>query len=123
MLRGLTNVSFWADDVLAARQWYTEVLGIEPYFQNPAEGPPAYIEFRLGAQEDELAIIVRRYGPPGAAQQPGGGDLIEIGPIGIRYVEDTPAGPEPEPGTERLDEDTRTRISQQVFGPTSGPVR
>jgi hypothetical protein len=51
------------------------------------------------------------------------GDLIEVGPVGIRYVEDTPAGPGPEPGTQRLDEDTATRISQQVFGPDSGPVR
>lgn len=33
MLRGLTTVSFWADDVSAARDWYTDVLGIEPYFQ------------------------------------------------------------------------------------------
>ena len=54
MLRGLTNVSFWADDVVAARNWYADVLGIEPYFQNPKEGPPAYVEFRLGTQEDEL---------------------------------------------------------------------
>ena len=72
MLRGLTNVSFWAEDVVAAREWYTHVLGIEPYFQNPAEGPPAYIEYRLGAQEDELGLIDRRYAPPGASQQPGG---------------------------------------------------
>jgi catechol 2,3-dioxygenase-like lactoylglutathione lyase family enzyme len=64
MLRGLTNVSFWADDVVAARNWYADVLGIEPYFQNPKEGPPAYVEFRLGTQEDELGIIDRRYGPP-----------------------------------------------------------
>jgi predicted enzyme related to lactoylglutathione lyase len=72
MLRGLTNVSFWADDVVAAGKWYADVLGIEPYFQNPAEGPPAYIEFRLGAQEDELGIIDRRYAPPKAAHEPGG---------------------------------------------------
>ena len=49
MLRGLTTVSFWADDVTAARDWYADVLGIEPYFQRPEEGPPAYIEFRIGA--------------------------------------------------------------------------
>lgn len=51
------------------------------------------------------------------------GDLIEVGPIGIRYVEDTSQGALPEPGTQRLDDDTRTRISQQVFGPTSGTGR
>jgi catechol 2,3-dioxygenase-like lactoylglutathione lyase family enzyme len=29
MLRGLTTVSFFADDVQAARDWYTELLGIQ----------------------------------------------------------------------------------------------
>jgi len=38
MLHGLTTVSFWADDVIAARDWYADVLGIEPYFQRPEEG-------------------------------------------------------------------------------------
>ena len=32
MLRGLTTVSFFASDVAAAKAWYTELLGIEPYF-------------------------------------------------------------------------------------------
>lgn len=72
MLRGLTTVSFWADDVIAARDWYAELLGIEPYFQRPEEGPPAYIEFRIGADEDELGLIDRRYAPPGASRDPGG---------------------------------------------------
>ena len=72
MLRGLTTVSFWADDLIAARDWYAEVLGIEPYFQRPEEGPPAYIEFRIGADEDELGLIDRRYAPPGASRDPGG---------------------------------------------------
>lgn len=48
MLRGLTTVNFWADNVEAAKQWYTELLCIEPYFVRPIEGPPAYVEFRLG---------------------------------------------------------------------------
>ena len=43
MLRGLTTVSFFADDVTAARAWYTELLGIEPYFVRPSEGRPAYV--------------------------------------------------------------------------------
>ena len=72
LLRGLTNVSFWADDVAAARDWYTDVLGLEPYFQNPVEGPPAYVEYRLGEREDELGIIDRRYAPPEASHEPGG---------------------------------------------------
>ncbi len=72
MLRGLTTVSFWADDVIAARDWYADVLGIAPYFQRPEEGPPAYIEFRIGADEDELGLIDRRYAPPIAPRDPGG---------------------------------------------------
>jgi predicted enzyme related to lactoylglutathione lyase len=72
MLRGLTTVSFWADDVAAARDWYAGVLGIEPYFQRPEGGPPAYIEFRIGADEDELGLIDRRYAPPSASRGPGG---------------------------------------------------
>ena len=72
MLHGLTTVSFWADDVIAARDWYADVLGIEPYFQRPEEGPPAYIEFRIGADEDELGLIDRRYAPPRTSRDPGG---------------------------------------------------
>ena len=49
MLRGLTTVSFFASDVAAAKAWYTELLGIEPYFVRPVEGMPAYVEFRIGA--------------------------------------------------------------------------
>ncbi len=32
-LRGMANVSFWADDLKAAKEWYTKLLGVEPYFQ------------------------------------------------------------------------------------------
>jgi predicted enzyme related to lactoylglutathione lyase len=72
MLRGLTTVSFWADDVAATRQWYRELLGVEPYFQRPDADHPAYVEFRLGDYQHELGIIDRRYAPPGAASTPGG---------------------------------------------------
>ena|SRR5579859_3367407 len=72
MVRGLTTVSFWADDLVAARQWYTEVLGIEPYFQLPNSQRPAYIEFRLGDYAHELGIISRSYAPGGTASGPGG---------------------------------------------------
>lgn len=65
MLRGLSTVSFFADDVIAAQGWYAEVLGIEPYFVRPAEGPPAYVEFRIGDYQHELGIIDRRFAPHG----------------------------------------------------------
>jgi predicted enzyme related to lactoylglutathione lyase len=72
MLRGFATISYWADDVAAARDWYSELLGIEPYFVRPEQGPPAYVEFRVGDYQDELGIIDRRYAPPGTAEGPGG---------------------------------------------------
>jgi predicted enzyme related to lactoylglutathione lyase len=63
MLRGMATVSLFADDLPAAVTWYTELLGIEPYFVRPEEGPPAYVEFRLGDYQDELGIIDRNYAP------------------------------------------------------------
>src|SRR5262245_1714970 len=72
MLRGLTTVSFWAEDLQAAKQWYTELLGVEPYFQRPDAAHPAYIEFRLGDYAHELGIISKAYAPKGAAAGPGG---------------------------------------------------
>ena len=72
MLRGFATISYWADDVEAARNWYAELLGIQPYFIRPQEGPPAYVEFRVGDYQDELGIIDRRYAPQGAARDPGG---------------------------------------------------
>ena len=72
MLRGLTTVSFWADDPEAAKDWYAELLGIEPYFRRPVDGPPAYVEFRLGDYGHELGLIDRRYAPDGSASGPAG---------------------------------------------------
>ena len=52
MLRGLTTVSFWADDVIAARDWYAEVErrleAGEPLFELDDEEPGGG-ERRLGA--------------------------------------------------------------------------
>ena len=67
MLRGVATISFWADDLEAAKRWYVELLGVEPYFQRPG-----YFEFRLGDLQAELGLIDRRYAPPGAATGPGG---------------------------------------------------
>ena len=72
MLRGLATISLWTDDVKAARAWYSELLGISPYFERPDAENPAYIEFRLGDYQHELGIIDRKYAPPGAAIGPGG---------------------------------------------------
>ena len=72
MLRGLTTVSFFADDVAAASAWYARVLGLEPYFTRAVAGEPAYVEFRIGDYQHELGIIDRRFAPPGQPDQPGG---------------------------------------------------
>jgi len=106
MLRGFTTVNYWADDVEAARDWYVQVLGIEPYFERPEEGPPAYVEFRVGPDEDELGLIDRRYAPPGASGNPGGAimhwqvddvssavdQLVELGATGYQPVTKREAG-------------------------------
>ncbi|HET9301223.1 MAG TPA: VOC family protein [Propionibacteriaceae bacterium] len=72
MLRGFTTINYWADDVEAAQDWYAQVLEAEPYFVRPEEGPPAYVEFRVGPDEDELGLIDRRYAPPSTPRDPGG---------------------------------------------------
>ncbi|GAA4833549.1 VOC family protein [Luteimicrobium xylanilyticum] len=61
MLRGLTTITYTADDVNAARDWYATLLGQEAYFAQPAEDTPAYVEFRVGADGDELGIMDRRF--------------------------------------------------------------
>lgn len=60
VLRGLATVNFYAADHEAAKQWYSEFLGIEPYFN-----VPGYTEFRLGDYQHELGIIDARYAPEG----------------------------------------------------------
>ena len=67
MLRGFTTVSFFADDVAAAQDWYAELLGIQPYFTRPIDGRPAYVEFRIGDYQHELGIIDRRFAAPGGS--------------------------------------------------------
>lgn len=72
MLRGLSTVTLFADDVPAAQAWYSELLGAEPYFVRESDGKPAYIEFRIGDYQHELGIIDRRFAPPGRVENPGG---------------------------------------------------
>jgi predicted enzyme related to lactoylglutathione lyase len=55
-LRGVATVRLSAADLDAAALWYTELLGVEPYFQRPG-----YIEFRFGDDSVELGIVDRRF--------------------------------------------------------------
>jgi catechol 2,3-dioxygenase-like lactoylglutathione lyase family enzyme len=73
MLRGFATVSFYATDMHAAREWYTEFLGLEPYYAVPNADDPAYLEWRFGDFQCELGIVDARYakqtvtgGPAGA---------------------------------------------------------
>jgi predicted enzyme related to lactoylglutathione lyase len=75
-LRGVATVNIFADDVKAARKWYTELLGIEPYFERPDAENPAYVEFRIGDYQHELGIIDSKYKPKGAAAGTGGAIVL-----------------------------------------------
>jgi predicted enzyme related to lactoylglutathione lyase len=72
-LRGFTTISYWADNVVAAKNWYSELLGMEPYFQRSGEdGKLAYVEFRVGDYQHELGLIDRLYEPDGGTPGTGG---------------------------------------------------
>jgi hypothetical protein len=43
-LRGFATINHWADDLVAAMRWYSEFLGIEPYFEQP--GPDGRLALR-----------------------------------------------------------------------------
>jgi predicted enzyme related to lactoylglutathione lyase len=73
MLRGLATINYWTDDLEAAKRWYAELLGVEPYFERPgADGRLAYVEFRIGDYQAELGLVHRGYAPHGSASGPGG---------------------------------------------------
>jgi predicted enzyme related to lactoylglutathione lyase len=78
MLRGLTTVTFYADHLDEAAAWYTEALGVEPYFRKEFEGSVAYIEFRIGDYQHELGFLDRRFAPEGDAAATGvtGGAVV-----------------------------------------------
>jgi len=72
-LRGLTTVNYWAPDMPEAIEWYTRLLGVEPYFVRPeAPADPQYAEFRIGDYQHELGLIDSRFAPPPGADEPGG---------------------------------------------------
>ena len=75
-LRGMATVSYWANDVAAARKWYAELLGIEPYFERPDSENPEYVEFRLGDFQAELGIVSSKYMPKDAKAGLGGAILF-----------------------------------------------
>src|SRR5688572_15961941 len=84
MLRGLTTVAYHTTDLAAAKRWYAELLGIEPYYERPA-----YVEFRLGDYQHELGLLDSRY-----LGELGGSESSAAGPAGVIaywHVDDVPA--------------------------------
>lgn len=67
VLKGLATVNFYAADHEGAKKWYSEFLGIEPYFN-----VPGYTEFRIGDYQQELGIIDSKYAPAGYSTKPSG---------------------------------------------------
>ncbi|PXX60269.1 putative enzyme related to lactoylglutathione lyase [Nocardia tenerifensis] len=71
MLRGMATSTFYTDDLEAAKDWYSEFFGLEPYFHVPG----GYYEFRIGDYQAEFGIVNRAYAPAGARNAPGGAIL------------------------------------------------
>jgi predicted enzyme related to lactoylglutathione lyase len=67
MLRGLTTVTYFAADHAAAKAWYTDVLGVAPYFDRTG-----YAEFRIGDYQHELGLIDSSYAPHDTTGNPSG---------------------------------------------------
>jgi predicted enzyme related to lactoylglutathione lyase len=73
MLRGLTSLQLFVDDVAQAERWYSDLLGIEPYFRSEDVGLPAgHVGFRVGDSQSELGITDRKLTPDGMGTGPGG---------------------------------------------------
>ena len=85
MLNGMSTLTLWADDLAEATRWYTEFLGVAPYFRSEDVGRgPGYVEFRIGDYQHELGILDRRFAPAALATRC-------AGPIGYWHVDDVAA--------------------------------
>lgn len=63
-LRGIATINIWADDVLKAKNWYSNLLDCEPYFERKGKDSKlAYVEFRVGDFETELGIMDKNFSP------------------------------------------------------------
>ena len=71
MLRGFAIISYWADDLEAAKNGTRTCWASSRTSSGRRRAPPAYLELRVGDYQDELGID-RRYAPEGAASGPGG---------------------------------------------------
>ncbi|MBO3732041.1 VOC family protein [Glycomyces niveus] len=67
MLRGFSTISFFAEDLEAAKAWYSDLFGAGPYFE-----VPGYIEFRVGDYQHEIGIAQAEWAPHDMSAGPGG---------------------------------------------------
>lgn len=85
MLRGVSTVRFHTTDLAAAKRWYAELLGIEPYLDRPQ-----YVEFRLGDYQHELGLLDSSYaGDIGGHAATAPADAV--GAVVYWHVDDVPA--------------------------------
>ena len=84
MLRGVSTVRFHAADLAAAKQWYSELLGIAPYFERAG-----YVEFRLGDYQHELGLLDSRF--VGELGQSDGASTGPAGTVVYWHVDDVHA--------------------------------
>lgn len=114
----MATVSYWADDVKTARDWYARLFGVDAYFQQPNAESPAYVEFRIGDNQDEFGIIDRKYSPKAMKREPGGAILYwHVDDIEATYKQLIVAGAkEYEPITKRGDSGFVTASVVDPFG-------
>jgi predicted enzyme related to lactoylglutathione lyase len=74
MLLGLRTVIYKAPDLAQARRWYAELLGAEPYFEEPF-----YVGFNVGGYELGLDpdVAAQGAGPGGAVAYWGVDDVAK----------------------------------------------
>jgi hypothetical protein len=56
MLRGFATINYRADDVEAAKRWYSQLLGTAPYVERSGTGwPPRAVTARVSGLPDQPA--------------------------------------------------------------------
>lgn len=73
MLRGLTSLQLFVDDVAAAERWYADLLGVDPYFRSEDAGlPPGARRVPRRRLPSELGVTDRKLAPDGLQTGPSG---------------------------------------------------